>query len=172
MRNWQSGPRNGREQPQWHIVTEVPLPPAAPEPVSAAASAEQPLEGEFRPLDDDAAPEPGANGAPRSAPRVATQAAILWHELDALMRLPQPPVAPANTVFTERYIRRSRRRALWRRLRRLAFAALIGVLLGIAAWVWAPLGWLHPLGPPVALPRLGLAAPGSVSHVLPADVPR
>jgi hypothetical protein len=162
MRNSQSRPLNSGERPQWHIVTEVPLPPPAPEP--APAGPEQPLEGEFRPLDDDALSKPGANRAARSAPHVATQAATLWHELDALMRQPQPPVALANSVFTERYIRRARRRALWRRLRRLAVAAVIGVLLGIVAWVWVPLGWLHPLGPPVALPHLGLATPGEVSR--------
>jgi hypothetical protein len=115
-------------------------------------------------LDDDDGDAPSTNGAARSVPRGATQAATLWRELDALMRQPQPPVAPANTVFTERYIRRARRRALWRRLRRVAVAALIGMLLGVVAWVWAPLGWPHPLGPPATLPHLGLVAPERASR--------
>jgi hypothetical protein len=164
MGNAQFEPVNGSdgEHSQWHIVTEIPLPVAAPAPPPAPESVEQPLEGEFY-SPDDLPSEPGMSDPTVSRPRGASHASVLWDELDALMRMPQPPVAPANTVFTERYIRRARRRALWRRLRRMAIAALLGVLLGIVAWVWAPLGWQHPLGPPVALPHLGLAAPGSGS---------
>ncbi len=158
MRNTQPEPVNGTAggQPSWHIVTEVPLP--LPAPALPQQSDEQLLEGEFYSLDDQP-DEPPARGPVRSAPRAAPPTRRLWDDLDALMRLPEPPVTPGDTIFTERYIRRANRRGLWRRLRRMAVAALVGVLLGVATWIWAPLGWPHPLGPPVALPHLGLASP-------------
>jgi hypothetical protein len=141
------------EPTQWHIVTEVPLP--AP-PVD---NTEWLLEGEFVAADEPAHQNGNANGGPSTARPQQPGTTTLWSELDALMLLPQPPVAPANTVFNERYVRRARRRALWRRMRHLAIAAAFGALLGVAAWVWAPLGWQHPIARPIPLPHLGLVRP-------------
>lgn len=141
------------ERSQWHIVAEVPLP--AP-PVD---NTEWLLEGEFVSADD--VPPPNASSGPAAATTIRQPdgATTLWDELDALMQMRQPPVAPANTVFNERYLRRARRRALWRRVRRMAAAAAFGALLGAAAWLWAPLGWQHPIARPIALPHLGLTHP-------------
>jgi hypothetical protein len=141
------------EQSQWHIVAEVPLP--AP-PVD---NTEWLLEGEFVSADD--VPSSTASNSPAAATtiRQPDDATTLWDELDALMRMPQPPVAPANTIFNERYVRQARRRAIWRRVRRMTAAAAFGALLGAAAWLWAPLGWQHPIARPIPLPHLGLMRP-------------
>jgi hypothetical protein len=152
MENAQSEPveRTASDQSRWHIVTEVPL-PAPP-----TDNTEWLLEGEFVSVEDAPLVANGGNGA---APAQSADGATLWDELDALMQMPQPPVAPANTVFTERYVRRARRRATWRRVRRMAVAAAFGALLGAAVWVWAPLGWQHPITQPIALPHLGQTRP-------------
>ncbi|HEV2236303.1 MAG TPA: hypothetical protein VGR57_06535 [Ktedonobacterales bacterium] len=155
------------ESSSWHIVSDAPL-RARP-----TDDADGPAEGE--PI---AAPDNHHhNGnhhhdqigegrvSARTRPRQPSDAGRLWAELDALMLLPQPPVAPANTVFNERYLRGARRRALWRRVRRLAVAAAFGALLGAVVWLWAPLGWSHPVSQPVALPHLGLVRPSNASMV-------
>jgi hypothetical protein len=155
MANAQSEPEDSTvsEQSQWHIVTEVPL-PAPP-----ANNTEWLLASESVSADDSPPPDGSGDHAAPAAPRQPSETATLWDELDALMRMPQPPVAPANTVFNEHYVRRAQRRALWRRARRMAVAAAFGTLLGAAVWVWAPLGWQHPITQPIALPHLGQTRP-------------
>jgi hypothetical protein len=147
------------EPAQWHIITEVPLP--APQPDTS----EWLLEGEFIETDDAPAPSTSRNSAVVGRARQPADLGTLLTELDTLLRMPQPAVAPANTVFTEPYLRRARRRALWRRLRRLAVAAAVGALLGAAVWLWAPLGWPHPLTRPLALPHFGLVRSPAVALV-------
>jgi hypothetical protein len=147
------------EPPQWHIISEEPL-PAPPQDTS-----EWLLEGEF--IETDDAPESASshNGAVAAPARQSADMGTLLTELDTLLRMPQPPVAPANSIFTERYLRRARRRALWHRLRRMAVAAAVGALLGAAVWLWAPLGWPHPLTRPLPLPHLGLARPPAAASL-------
>ncbi len=53
----------------------------------------------------------------------------LWGDLDALLRMPSPPVAPAIAVIDEARQRELRRRRLIRRLRRMSLAAGVGVVL-------------------------------------------
>jgi hypothetical protein len=166
MRDFQSKRTGftGDEPSPWQIVSEAPL---RARPVDRA---EGPAAGE-----PDTTPDShrrngnhqheqngGARSSAPSRPRQPSDAGRLWSELDALMLLPQPPVAPANTIFNERFLRSARRRALWRRARRMVVAAAFGALLGAVVWLWAPLGWSHPISRPVALPHLGLVGPAGI----------
>jgi hypothetical protein len=131
--------------PRWQIVEIVPLSPSeprAPEHAEAPGGAgaanhasEQPAPG--TPASETAAERPIRRTSPPSRP--------LWGELDALLRMPSPPVAPAIAVIDEARQRELRRRRSIRRLRRMSLAAVVGVALGVAAWLWGPVGWLHPL---------------------------
>jgi hypothetical protein len=140
--------------PQWHIVEMVPLPttgqPTHP-PRSKGDAQESPP------------PEPPAASPPRPT-RVPTSRP-LWGDLDALLAS-GPVGAPlaAEALLAEGEKRRvaRRRRQLVRRLRRMAFAALVGVVVG--AGIWWGLAWLHH---PLHL-RVGSTVPysaeGKVEH--------
>lgn len=121
--------------PRWHIVEMVPLP--------IMGQPTQPLRSKG---DAQESPPPEPPAAPPRPTRVPTSRP-LWGDLDALLAS-GPVGAPmaAETLLAEaekRHIARQRRQ-LVRRLRRMAFAALVGVALGAGIWWWGPAWLRHP----------------------------
>jgi hypothetical protein len=139
----------------WHIVEHVPLAPVVSTTPAPASTHDV----------DDAVLYPTAeNGRGAGSQQASTTVPLIWGELDALLSMPEPPIAPAVSVVDAKRHRAVRRRRVLRRVRRMSIAAGVGVLLGAAAWLWGPIGWQHPLALHLGGMYLGSPVPHTPSH--------